>query len=489
VPPFVAGLWAPYTHRDCTCNELVALRNRVVGAVPEPTVEGLRMLRAEARRVASRLPTVAPMSDQAFLDHYSGRAKSKYANAIKDLQAKPLDLRADSTISAFVKAEKFSPSGKVNPDPRMIQARNARYNVEVGKYLKPIEHHLYRLRSKKGLPLLGKGLSMQGRGKVLRAIWETYKRPVCVSLDGSRWDQHIAREVLEIEHSIYLKCNSEEWFQQLLKQQLNNRCRTSRGWRYKTRGKRMSGDMNTALGNCILMVCMVQAAMREIAIPYDTFDDGDDVLVIFESEFLERVMGAIPNLFLGFGQEVKVENISHRFEDIEWCQGHPVIGPDGQYSMVANWRKILSQSAAGVRYWHEPKTRFDMGFSVGQCLLAMYPGMPIIQAYATRLCSSGQLNRDVFEVDWIHKVRAAGKAELLGKLQPQEVTAETRTSFAAAFGVDEVEQIVIENALQTWSIGVGVEDVPVEVSGDWEWNYIPGTDPASWESPKPNNAK
>lgn len=476
--PSLPGLWAPYTHRDCTDNEFVALRNRVVGRVPKPTKTGVALLLAEARRIARKLPTIAPMTKEHFVDHYTGRAKAKYRNAVASLEHQPLDIRGDSTVSAFVKAEKFNPEGKTNPDPRMIQARNPRYNVEIGLYLKPIEHHLYRLRSDKGLPLLGKGLSMQGRGEVLAKIWNTYKQPVCVSYDGSRWDQHVAKEILEVEHSVYLSCNNDEWFATLLNQQLNNRCRTSRGYKYKTRGKRMSGDMNTALGNCLLMVIMVRAAMRKIGVDYDLFDDGDDVLVLFEAEHLDLVQAQIPDLFLSFGQEVKVENVAHRLEDIEWCQGRPVKGPDGTYMMVANWQKILSQSAAGVRYWQESRTRYDMGYSVGQCLLAMYPGVPIIWKYAERLCSRGRLNRDVFEVDWIHKVRAAGKADKLGTLEGIHPTPESRASFYDAFGVDEIEQLHLEQRLESWGIEDGLVDVPLEVRRPWEWSYTPGTHPA-----------
>jgi hypothetical protein len=418
------------------------------------------------------------MSYDTFINHYSGKAKTKYSNAVKSLEHYPLDIRGDATVKAFVKAEKFCPADKRNPDPRMIQARNPRYNVEIGRYLKAIEHHLYRLRSKKGLPLLGKGLSMQGRGEVLRKIWDSYKDPVCVSIDGSRWDQHITKEILEIEQSIYLSCNNDQYFKELLRQQLNNRGRTARGWRYKRRGGRMSGDMNTALGNCILMIIMALAAARYIKVKCDIFDDGDDCLSIMEREDLPKYRKEIPAIMLEFGQEIKIENISTDFESILWCQGHPVLGAAGTYQMVADWRKILSQSAAGTRYWAEPKTRYDMGFSVGQCLLAMYPGMPIIQKYAERLCAQGVLNREVFEVDWIHKVRAAGLAGELGHLKPTPISPLTRTSFAKAFGVDEVRQLQIERELDTWCIGDGLREVPLELSGDWEWTYAPGTDPA-----------
>lgn len=474
--PSVSGLWAPYTHRDCTCNELVAIRNRVIGAVPRPTKEGLSELAAEAQLLGRRLPRTGVMTYSGFVSHYTGRRRTRYQQAVDNLAAWPLDLRQDGRVSAFVKAEKFNPGGKVNPDPRMIQARQPRYNVELGRYLKPIEHHLYRLKSPRtGLPLLGKGLSMQERGRVLKKIWDSFKNPVCVTLDGSRFDQHVDAEVLKIEHSVYLACNSDPELGRLLQVQLRNRVTTARGYKYKTYGKRMSGDMNTALGNCVIMVCAAQAFARHLQLTAEVFDDGDDVLLLFEREHLAKVLAEAPAVFLTYGQEIKVENIAHRMEDIVWCQCKPVLDVDGEYMLVADWRKVLSQTCAGTRYWQETRTRYDMGFSVGQCLLAMYPGAPVIWKFAERLCSQGRLNRDVFtEVDWIHKVNAAGAK--LGQLTTREPTPATRTSFAQAFGIDELDQLRLEQQLEHWSVGDGLVDVPPECDA-WAWQYRLGQEP------------
>lgn len=161
--PSIPGLWATYSHRNCTCNEFIAMRNRVLGRVPEPTRKGLSMLRAEARRIGRQLPSTPTMSVSSFVNHYSGKRRTRYEQAAKDLKARPLTLPRDAEISAFVKSEKFNPGGKVNPDPRMIQARNARYNIAVGVYLKPIEHELYRMKSERtGLPFLRRACARGG---------------------------------------------------------------------------------------------------------------------------------------------------------------------------------------------------------------------------------------------------------------------------------------------------------------------------------------
>lgn len=479
--PSIPGLWAPYTHRDCTHNEYVSIRNRVIGKVPEPTKKGLSSLRYEARVIGRQLPEIAPMTREKFCEHYSGKRRTRYERACLDLEKRPLELPRDARISAFVKAEKMNPTAKVNPDPRMIQARNARYNIEVGVYLKPIEHHLYRLKTHRGTPMLAKGRDAIQKGRDVAEKWGLFTNPVAVSFDGSRWDQHIDREVLKIEHSVYLRCHSDPVFARLLREQLDNKCTTLGGWRYKAKGKRMSGDMNTALGNCLLMCLMVMAYFRELGIDYDFYDDGDDVLVFFEREHLEKVQSTCHEAYLQFGQEVKVENIAYSLEQIEFCQTRPVKDNTGEYVMVANWRKVVSHSASDTRYWADA-SRADMAYSVGQCLLALYPGMPILQNYAQALCrGGGKLSPGLYDTDWVFKFGMKGARKALGTLSPEPTTAETRASFEKAFGVPIEQQLTLEAMLDKWEIPTGLEDVGCEVSEGWVWDYALGHVPTAWE--------
>lgn len=480
IPP-IPGLWATYTHRNCTCNEYVALRNRVLGAVPRPTKSGLRELRAEAQIIGRQLPKIAPMARSHFVDHYTGKRRERYRQAMLSLEERPLLLPKEAAIEAFVKSEKFNPDAKVNPDPRMIQARNARFNLEIGLYLKPIEHHLYRLTNPSGRPLLAKGLTPWRRGEVIREMWEARRNPCAVSIDGSRWDQHVDKSVLRIEHDVYRCCNSDQWFSTLLDCQLVNKGRTQGRWKYVAKGKRMSGDMNTALGNCLLMVLMARSCLKKLDIEGEIFDDGDDCLLIIEREDLERLQKNIGEIFLNYGQEVKLENIATVLEDVEFCQARPVRMNDNTMSMVANWRKIISQSTSGTRYWHEHETRKNMAFSIGQCLFALYPGVPIIQQYAQKLCEQGTFSREVINTDWIWKVQPTGRTRDLGQLGPEPITPDTRNSFARAFGVSPLQQVAIERQLEQWQLPEGTETATSEVSGEWNWEVRLGHSPMPWD--------
>lgn len=477
VPP-IEGLYAPYTHTNCQCNEYIALRERVLGEVPEPTSDGVRMLRAEARRIARRLPTVVPMSEERFVSRYSGKRRTRYANALASLRNNPLDLRKDSHVQAFVKAEKFSPWAKTNPAPRMIQGRNARYNIRLGCFLVPIEQALYTLTSPRGHRLIGKGLNLSQRAGLLERKMREFARPAVVSFDCARFDQHVSLEQLEAEHLVYNTAIPDPELRQLLRAQLRNRGHTQGGWGYKTKGKRMSGDMNTALGNCLVMITMVLAAMRHLGIKnYEILDDGDDCLVIVEED-VERELDQLVPLFLTFGHELKIENRAHCMEDVNWCQTKPCY-IDGRWQFVADWRKVMSGAAAGCKYWHEPTSRRDMAFSVGQCLMALYRGVPVLQAYAAALCrSGGRINRDIFDSDTFRKVRLEYCANELGTLKPTDVSDASRLSFERAWGVDVRQQRIIEDQLARWTWDTTVTEAPCEVLPGWQWSYIPGTSPA-----------
>jgi hypothetical protein len=413
------------------------------------------------------------LSDDAVLAKMSGRRKTRYFHAAESLKHRPIG-KSDAFINAFVKAEKMNPNSKHNPAPRMIQAANARYNFALFKYLKPMEHNLYQLRTPMGHPVVGKGLNTIQRAEALELKMAEFNHPVVWSLDASRFDQHVAREVLEVEHSIYNRCCHDPQLRQLLSWQLDIRGITTTGIKYKTRGKRMSGHPNTALGNCLLMYLFTAAAMRELKVRYELFVDGDDTLVIVD-ELDEEELFKLPGIFLRFGQELKIENRATELHQVNWCQSKPCL-VNGRWQFVADYRKVLSSACAGVKYWHEEKTRIDMAFSVGQCLLALYSGAPIIGAFAQRLCDlGGKINRDVYESDIYHKVRSS--KVIIGDLKSTEPTAEARELFSQSWDIDFAMQRVVEESFKDFNITGHKLVQGDEITGDWVLAYEPGTYP------------
>jgi len=475
VPP-VPDLWNCFVHSPCVCNEIVAARNRVLGEVPVPTKEGLALVRYQMKRMAEKIGHKQAWTLEQVLESFKGARKRRYQDAYDSLARLPLDA-GDARIQAFVKAEKFDPNVKINPDPRMIQARSPRYNLVIAKYLRPIEHSIYNLVGKDGLRVVAKGLNQVQRAELIKEKWALFDEPVCVSLDCSRFDKHVNLEMLKIEHSLYTRVHpGQPELDRLLKWQQRNKCRTAGGVKYTTSGGRMSGDINTALGNCVIMILQAMAGLKKALVKrYSLLDDGDDLLLFLEKRDLERVLAMLPELFRSFGQEVKVENIAHRLEDIVFCQARMVHNGIGNI-MVRDWRKVLSQACSGTRHWNDPRLVRPMAGLVGRCELALNSGVPVLQAYSQALIriSGGEtanLNnidtglaarmRAEFGEGWEDKVGSSGDAATISDV--------ARHWFEEAFGVEEWRQVAIENILKKWDLTTTeCTTLPEEWDHTWE---------------------
>jgi hypothetical protein len=69
---------------------------------------------------------------------------------------------------------------------------------------------------------------------------------------------------LEMERSIYLTANSDPEFKRLLLMQRKNKGFSSLGLVYMVAARRMSGDMNTAIGNVVIMLAMMIGFCRHM---------------------------------------------------------------------------------------------------------------------------------------------------------------------------------------------------------------------------------
>ncbi|APG76584.1 hypothetical protein 2 [Wenling tombus-like virus 1] len=472
----IPGCYNPFVHSNCVRNEYVAMRDRVVGKVPVPTERGVRLLRRYARKLVKRLGKTDEISYDQVIDHYHGRKRKRYEAAKESLGRLALT-KNDSIIKAFVKCEKFNPADKVNPAPRMIQARNARYNLSIARWLRPIEHAIYRLKSKlTGLPIVGKGRSLNERAELLAKKFNYFKNPVVYSLDASRWDQHCDIKLLEVEHWIYRAMNGSSEFATLLQQQLYNKCFTEHGIAYKTKGKRMSGDVNTALGNCLLAILLAYVVLVDFLklkeTEFELLDDGDDLLVIVEQKDEHRLEG-IKEAYLEVGHEIKLENRATVLEDVEWCQHRPVHTPNG-WRFVPNWKKVLSSTTCDSKHWMHENLRPSLGHTMGKCLLSMYTGIPVLQEYCQFLIQQGNKDAKCLKDHYLMD-RAYTNGGATTDTTP--VDPETRLSFQRAFGMTVQEQLDIETRIRGLTLPTTTLRITAsEVLPGWKWEYYPGTE-------------
>lgn len=278
-------------------------RDGVLQAPPQPLPGVFSRLSGQADYLVERVGQRGPVTRQQFVDSRPVFKRRTYQAALDSLLVSPITRRDGHVDGAFVKCEKIN-SKKGDPAPRIIQPRTPRYNVEVGKYLAHVEHDFYAaLDDMWGGKTVMKGLNADGVGNAIAEAWGQFSSPVAIGLDASRFDQHVSADALQFEHSIYNRVFSSVELARLLRWQVNNRGvgRADDGViHYRKRGSRMSGDMNTALGNVILMVCMVHLYCTELGIHARLINNGDDCVLIVERRHL-HLLDNLHAWFLNFG--------------------------------------------------------------------------------------------------------------------------------------------------------------------------------------------
>lgn len=457
-----AGVFQPTIHYDCIHNQIQAVRNRIIGVVVKPTHEGMALVRLAASDLCRSLHHTGEDDLYALANRHSGRKADRYRRAADQLSTFGLN-RNDSCVKMFVKSERFDPTTKVNPDPRPIQFRAAKYCVALAQFLRPIEEQIYTTTcASDGVPPsrnVAKGLNSVARAELLVAKASHFNDPVFIPLDASRYDKHVSTQLLKVEHSIYLHCNGNLEFRNLLKEQLINRCFTNLGLSYVAVARRMSGDMNTASGNVILMLVLVIAVCRFILrLPrWDCLDDGDDVIAIVERCDVTAFVTNVVDAFASFGMKLKVEEPVSSIHEVEFCQARIVEYSPSRFKFVRDFRTVMSKATCGVRNWQDPAYRSRVIHAIGTCEMILGLGVPILQNYAQALLRNSKPGRDYLKYapDGL-RLRAQRDAKLLGirdprSLHPTPIQQCARASFAVAFGVTEHDQLRLERRLDEWT--------------------------------------
>lgn len=440
----------PQIHSNCFCNQEIAARNRVLGDVPPPSANGLRKLASALKSIARRAPPLGPQHPSRMLEAYGGPKRRRYEKGLRMYNAAGV-CRRDARATGFVKTDKFNPEAKANPDPRMIQYRTPQYCVALGQWLKPLEHWFYtNCNWGAGIPagrVVAKGLNPQQRGDLIAAKFRKFRRCRVLSLDASRFDQHVSRELLEREHSFYLRVlrNPRE-LRSLLSWQLDNTTRCSRGYQYACRGRRLSGDMNTAIGNCVLMIGMLSSVMRELDVSWDLLDDGDDCLLFVEEDDLQHVLQVLPREFLEFGMELRVDKVASSIEEVVFCQGHPVL-VGKHYVMAPEPSKVLSQTLCGLRFGLSRRLDRAMTGTLGVAYSNLYSGVPILAEFSKCLVRWGGSPSKFAWEDESQRFKYTHWCSMK-KCTVEEPDGAARESFHKAYGIDPGQQVQVERELR-----------------------------------------
>lgn len=433
-----------YTHNNSKDNIVRGLGERLMmvpdgsggfAPPPSPTVFDLEDYR---KAILRKMPKhLNPLTHDEFVMLYDGPKRKRYQSAARNLLERPLGPR-DSQISLFIKDETICSWTKEDPAPRLISPRSPEYCLEVGCFIKPIEHLLYKAVARVwGETTIAKGLNFNQRGELINEKWNSFDDPVAVGLDASRFDQHVSSEALIWEHSVYTRCFPKyPYLKKLLSQQINNvgTCYVD-DWKitYKRKGGRMSGDMNTALGNCLIMTGLVWEYLRSRGIEGKLINDGDDCVVFMERKDLAQFTETLKEWFLARGFNMKVEEPAYEVEQIEFCQCHPVWNGE-QYTMCRNVHKALFTDV--VHVGRTPQEIAGIRAAVSLCGQAWSRGLPIFGTFY-RAVDSGARPTVIRHSGTYWNSRGCQSGT-------EHVTDAARLSFCKAFDLDPYEQLAIE---------------------------------------------
>lgn len=413
-------------------------------------------------RVAKIVGPAAPVSLDEVVEMYEGRKKAIYMAAKERLRMFGWKAKY-ARLKSFVKMEKVPP----NKAPRCIQPRDPVYNLRVGAYIKPIEHRIYHAIDKiyGDGPTVIKGYNIERVARIMRGKWRSFKRPVAVGLDAMKFDMHVSDVALRWEHGVYNKIFRSTELMKLLDYQVNQqggaRCKNGH-LTYKVVGRRASGDMNTALGNCLIMCALVHAYAKERGVDIKLMNNGDDCVVMMEDCHLQTFLHGLDAWFLEMGFRMTTEKPVYKLAEIEFCQMHPIESGYDDITMVRNIPTALRKDTLITVDVSTEKAMLAWCTAVGTGGLSLSGGIPVMQEFYRALIRIGKgvANNVMKELSRNSGMYMLGKDVQRVESEP---TAEARLSVFVAWGITPDQQEALEEYYRnfefTYSPAVGTDSL------------------------------
>jgi len=414
---------------------------------PKPTAS-FSMLTPILKRLRRHMPALPPVwTAEEFVQSYTGSKRKRYEAALANLERRGLR-RSDGYLKTFIKAELYNGTNKKNPCPRIIQPRTPEYNIAIGVYLRPMEKLVYKAIDRLfGHHVVLKCDNMWKRAETIASYWSGFKEPAFVGLDASRFDQHTSKEALEYEHSFYEQMHNDPLFSELLRWQRDqvgfaNMCDGS--IKYTVEGCRASGDMNTALGNVLIMCTLTYNYLKDLPCTWRFINDGDDCGIFVERKDLHYLQG-LPAHHLAYGYEMEIEPPAFTIEEVEFCQCRPVQLRVGQWMMVRNVRKAMQHDWISLTS-RNFATMDENLVATARCGLALYADVPVLSDMYLAM-SRFPVRENVVERILSEEQSGVGRTwRLFASEQRKFPVDETvaRVSLWKAFGILPDEQIALE---------------------------------------------
>lgn len=277
-------------------------------------------------------------------------------------------------MEPFTKIEKMT-TKKYKP-PRMIQARHITFNISYGCFIKPLEEHVFKGPLKHHF---GKGNYDEQARRIIKCK-QMYK--YFTELDHDSFDAHITQQMLSLTHKFYLACyRHNKELRELTKRTLVNFCRSRQGDKYIVTGTRMSGDVDTSLGNSLINYAIIKHMLELMGLDGEVIVNGDDSIIFTNEPINISVAVAIlKTMNMNSKMKPSVTNI----HQVEFCQSKIVMKNDGQYTMMMNPERLYTKF--GMTYKNLPFKQYQLYLNeLIYCLAFSHINTPVGYAWLSLL--------------------------------------------------------------------------------------------------------
>lgn len=366
---------------------------------------------------------------------YNQSRKDQIRQAREDLRGGPPTPRQCAHIDAFVKSESY-PEFKY---PRMINSRSDAWKAFAGPYISACEDIVYSY-----FPEFIKHTPVPERPAKIAALKKAGRR--YFATDFTAFESHFVPEVMDACENVLLRHLLQDWRYADLVCKTNagwNNMRTRTGVRARVKGRRMSGDLWTSLGNGFTNLMLVKYIAHLKSGVVDGFVEGDDGIfsssVEITKEDYER---------LGF--TIKIEEVPDptraSFCGLVFADSGQIIRDPLRF--VTNFGWTQSFIAAGDRIMRGLLLAKGLSAAneAGQC--------PIVGAIARRAIIEAGDVAPVFVYDGYHTEDLTHY-----KVEPFAPAADTRTLFAQQYGIPVETQLRLEDAILRHGDLEGLADV------------------------------
>lgn len=385
----------------------------------------------------------------------------------------------DAALKSFVKFEKCD----LTKAPRVINPRDTKYNLALGKFLKVNEKNYFKAIAK----IYGqehvviKGMDALKCGEAIGQCWDETEDPIAIGGDASKFDMHVSRSALKFEHVCYLRnyCStyeeatvtrwwgelnfkrgvkfSEQWPDRdqlawLLAGQLDNRGTAyfkDGKLKFKMSGTRASGDLNTSLGNCIIMCALTYCWQKKSGVRCRLANNGDDCVYFIRAQDEMKWRDGFDEYYRSCGFRMVLEDTVDELNKVEFCQCHPIHTYEG-LKMVRNPKTLVEKGAMCLMPALTINSLRKWMMAVGIAEGSLGRGVPVIQNFATAMRRNGVRCTSKYMSTAFRQSGRIYQADFDYRTEP--ITDQARVDFYNAWGITPDYQIALEKYYDSYEM-------------------------------------